>query len=65
LEIESAFEEAHEQEITPPVQQYFEIKPSGISRISQLREAKSAVQTDFTEALRMEIPKVFFDPALS
>jgi hypothetical protein len=63
-EIESAFEEAHEQEITPPVQQYFEIRPFGhFSDFRNFAEAKSAIQTDFTEALRMEVPRVFFDPA--
>ena len=64
LEIESAFEGAHEKEITLPVQQYFEIRPFGhFSDFRSFDEAKSAIQTDFTEALRMEIPKVFFDPA--
>ena len=63
-EVESAFEEAHEQEITPPVQQYFEVKPFGhFSDFRSFAEAKSAIQTDFTEALRMEVPRVFFDPA--
>lgn len=63
-EIDTAFEEAHEQGIVPPVQQYFEIKPFGhFSDFRSFDEARSAIQTDFTEALRMEIPKVFFDPA--
>jgi hypothetical protein len=63
-EIDSAFEEAHEQEISPPVQQYFEVKPFGhFSDFRSFDEAKSAIQTDFTQALRMEIPKLFFDPA--
>ena len=63
-EIESAFEEAHEQDITPPVQQYFEIKPFGhFSDFRSFDEAKSAISTDFTQALRMELPKMFFDPA--
>ena len=63
-EIEAAFEAAHEQEIPPPVQQYFEILPSGhYSGFRSFAEARSAIQSDFTEALRMEIPRVFFDPA--
>lgn len=63
-EIDAAFEEAHEQEIAPPVQQYFEVKPFGhFSNFRSFDEAKSAIQTDFTEALRMELPKVFFDEA--
>ncbi len=63
-EIDSAFEAAHEQEISPPVQQYFEVKPFGhFSDFRSFAEAKSAIQADFTQALRMEVPRVFFDPA--
>jgi hypothetical protein len=63
-EIDTAFEEAHEQGMTPPVQQYFEIKPFGhFSDFRSFDDTKSAIQTDFTEALRMELPKVFFDKA--
>lgn len=63
-EIDAAFEAAHEQEISPPVQQYFEIRPFGhYSNFRSFAEAKSAIQSDFTEALRMEVPRVFFDPA--
>jgi len=63
-EIDAAFEAAHEQEISPPVQQYFEIRPFGhYSNFRSFAEARSAIQSDFTEALRMEIPRVFFDPA--
>ncbi len=63
-EIEAAFEAAHEQEIPPPVQQYFEISPFGhYSNFRSFAEARSAIQSDFTEALRMEVPRVFFDPA--
>lgn len=62
-EIETAFEAAHEQEMPPPVQQYFEIRPFGhYSGFRSFDEAKSAIQSDFTEALRMEIPRVYFDP---
>lgn len=63
-EIEAAFEAAHEQEISPPVHQYFEISPFGHFADSRsFAEAGAAIQTDFTDALRMEIPRVFFDPA--
>jgi hypothetical protein len=63
-EVEAAFETAHEQEIPPPVQKYFEIQPFGhYSGFRSLAEARSVIQSDFTEALRMEIPRVFFDPA--
>ena len=62
--IDAAFEAAHEQETSPPVQQYFEIRPFGhYSNFRSFDEARSAIQSDFTEALRMEIPRLFFDPA--
>ncbi|HTN93019.1 MAG TPA: hypothetical protein VMJ33_00405 [Gallionella sp.] len=63
-EIDAAFEEAHEQDSPPPVQQYFEILPFGhYSDSRSFDEARSAIQSDFTLALRMEVPKVFFDAA--
>lgn len=63
-EIDAAFEAAHEQEISPPVQQYFEIRPFGhYSNFRSFAEARAAIQSDFTEALRMEIPRIFYDPA--
>ena len=63
-EIDAAFEAAHEQETLTPVQQYFEIRPFGhYSDFRSFDEARSAIQSDFTEALRMEVPRVYFDPA--
>ena len=63
-EVDAAFEAAHEQETIPPVQQYFEVKPFGhFSDFRSFADAKSAIQTDFTEALRTEVPRAFFDPA--
>lgn len=63
-EVEAEFEAALEQEKSPPVQQCFEIFPCGhFSDSRDFAEAKSAIQSDFTTALRMEIPRVFFDPA--
>lgn len=63
-EVEASFEAAMEQEKAPPVQQHFEILPIGhFSDSRSFAEAKAAVQSDFTMALRMEIPRVFFDPA--
>jgi len=63
-EVEAAFEAAHEQEIPPPVLQHFEIHPFGhFSDFRSFAEARSAIQSDFTEALRMEVPRAFFDPA--
>lgn len=63
-EVEAAFEAAMEQDKAPPVQQHFEILPFGhYSDSRSYTEAKAAIQSDFTFALRMEIPRVFFDPA--
>ena len=63
-EIETAFEEAHEQDSPPPMQKYFEVLPFGHHSDSRsFDEARAAIQSDFTLALRTEIPKVFFDPA--
>ena len=62
--VEAAFEAAMEQEKAPPVQQHFEIHPFGhFSDSRSFAEAKSAIQADFTFGLRMEIPRVFFEPA--
>jgi len=63
-DIEEAFEAAHEQDATPPLQQYFELNPIGhFSDSRSFAEARAAIQSDFTEALRMEIPRLYFDPA--
>jgi hypothetical protein len=63
-EVDAAFEAAHERGASSPVQQYFEVRPFGhFSDFRSFDEAKSAIQSDFTEALRMEVPRVFFDPA--
>lgn len=63
-EIEAAFEAAQEQDKMPPVQQYFEIRPIGhFAESRSFAEARSAIQSDFTVALRMELPRVFFEPA--
>lgn len=63
-EVETAFEAALEQEKAPPVQQHFELHHFGhFSDFRNFVEARSAIKSDFTEALRMGIPSVFFDPA--
>ncbi len=63
-EIDAAFEAAHEQETPLPVPQYFELRPLGhFSDFRSYAEARAAIQSDFTEALRMEIPRIFFDSA--
>ncbi len=63
-EIDEAFEAALEQDKPAPVQQFFEIHPYGhFAEFRSFDEAKSAFKSDFTPALRNDIPKVFFDQA--
>ncbi|MDO8207107.1 MAG: hypothetical protein Q7T38_04705 [Gallionella sp.] len=63
-EVDAAFEAALDQEEMPPVHQCFEIHPFGhFSDFRSFTEAKSAIQSDFTVGLRIEVPRVFFDPA--
>lgn len=59
-EIDAAFEE----NVSRSVQQYFEMRTFGhYSEFRSFAEARSAMQSDFTEALRAELPRVFFDLA--
>jgi hypothetical protein len=63
-EVEAAFEAASDQEKMPPVHQCFEIHPFGhFSDFRSFTEARSAIQSDFTVGLRIEVPRVFFDSA--
>jgi hypothetical protein len=63
-EIEAAFEDAHDQDKPAPVRQYFEISPFGhYSDFRSFADARAAFPSDFTDALRMELPKLFFDAA--
>lgn len=63
-DVEAAFEAALDQEKMPPVQQCFEIRPFGhFSDSRSFAEAKSAIQSDFTAGLRIELPRLFFDAA--
>lgn len=63
-EIEAAFEAALAIDETPPLQQYFEVQPFGhFSTFRGFAEARSAVQSDFTVGLRIELPKLYFEAA--
>lgn len=63
-EIESVFEDAADHFAAPPVQQFFEIYPLGhFSTSRTFAEARAAIQSDFTTALRMEVPRIFFEAA--
>lgn len=62
--IETVFDDALVEERMPPVHQNFEIRPFGFySQGRDFAEARAAIQTDLTASLRMEIPKIYFDPA--
>ena len=63
-EVEEAFEDALEQDKTPPLQKYFEIHPFGhYAEFRSFDAAKSEIKTDLTPSVRNDIPKVFFDRA--
>lgn len=59
-EIDSAFTSAN----TPPVGEYFELRPCGFfSSFRTFGDAKAAIQSDFSADLRQDIPRVYFDSA--
>jgi hypothetical protein len=64
LEVDAAFGLALEREVTPPVQDFFEIRLYGFySEIRALADAKTAFASDFGRALRFELPSIYFDAA--
>jgi hypothetical protein len=63
-DIETAFEQALAEEKVPPVHQHFEIRPFGFfSERRDFSAARAAIQGDLSSAMRMEIPRIYFDPA--
>jgi hypothetical protein len=63
-EVDAAFEAAAEGEKMPPVHEHFEIHPFGhYAESRDFAAARSAIQADFGAGLRMELPRVYFDPA--
>jgi hypothetical protein len=63
-EVEAAFETAVEKGKSLPLQDQFEVRAIGhFAESRSFVEAKAAIQSDFTVALRHEMPSVFFDPA--
>ncbi|MES2950582.1 MAG: hypothetical protein V4858_18775 [Pseudomonadota bacterium] len=64
LAVEAAFDLALARDVTPPVQEYFEIRLYGFySDQRTLLNAKTAFADDFTSGLRAELPGIYFDPA--
>ena len=63
-EVDAAFETAVENRRTLPLHEHFEVRAIGhFARSRSYAEAKAAIQSDFTVALRRELPSAFFDPA--
>jgi hypothetical protein len=62
--VDAAFDLAVEQEATPPVREFFEIRLYGFySEIRTLADAKAAFGTDFGRGLRVHLPSLYFDAA--
>ena len=63
-EIEAAFSEALAFDLSPPVGEYFEIRPYGhFSDFRSFDAAKLYIQADFSISLRAALPRVYFDLA--
>lgn len=63
-EVDAAFDAAVDKDATPPVGEFFEIRPYGFySQIRDFAAAKSVFQADFGVALRRELPGIYFDNA--
>ena len=63
-EVEAAFDSAAEKGKALPLHDQFEVRAIGhFAETRSFVEAKAAIQSDFTVALRREMPSVFFDAA--
>lgn len=63
-QVEAIFEAALESDKLPPVHDCFEIYPAGhYAATRSFADARAAIQGDFAGSLRMELPRIFFDPA--
>ena len=63
-QVEAAFETALEKGKSLPLHDQFEVRAIGhFAGSRSFAEARAAIQSDFTVALRRELPSVFFDPA--
>ncbi len=62
--VEAAFETAVEEGKALPLHDQFEVRAIGhFAESRSFAAAKAAAQSDFTVALRRELPRIFFDPA--
>lgn len=63
-EVEAAFDRAVDMDVTPPVREFFEIRPYGhFSQERDFSAAKGAFAADFTVGLRRELPTIYFGDA--
>ena len=63
-EVEGAFDRATDLGATPPLAEYFEVRPYGFySEVRSFAQAKAEVQSDFGAALRRKLPSIYFDAA--
>lgn len=63
-EVAAAFDRTAELGGTPPLAEYFEIRPYGFySEQRSFAQAKAAVQSDFGVTLRRKMPSIYFDVA--
>ncbi|RTL58121.1 MAG: hypothetical protein EKK46_00565 [Rhodocyclaceae bacterium] len=63
-EVDAAFEEALESDRMLPVHEHFDLHPFGhYAESRSFEEARSAIQSDFGISLRVDLPRLFFEPA--
>ncbi|TCS36281.1 hypothetical protein EDC30_10798 [Paucimonas lemoignei] len=63
-EVEASFDKAADNGATPPVAEYFEIRPYGFySELRSFAQAKNEIQSDFGVDLRRKLPSIYFDVA--
>lgn len=62
--VDAAFDAAVEQEIMPPLGEFFEMHPYGhFADLRSFAEARAAFKADFGVSLRRELPSIYFDAA--
>ena len=63
-EVEAAFDRAVDRDVTPPVREFFEIRPYGhFSEERDFSAVKEAFLGDFGVGLRRELPAIYFGNA--
>jgi hypothetical protein len=63
-EVEAAFGRAADRGVSPPLSEYFEVRPYGFySEQRSFAQAKDEVLSDFGNNLRCRLPSIYFDVA--